>query len=197
MQVKVFNNQIGCFNLLNQSRKSFEFSMGLIDDAGKTIEVDGIKAIIRFSGEPDEEYYFTNPLGNLGEVFTKCFEYGDNVYSSTDYKSQCLLFAKLYQENLELLDSEAVIKHKEQTQKKIDDLQRELSWNTILPDLTYDVNSAIDTKISKVKKSIFFKEKELSELKEDSESYQKAKKYLDGYNAEIEKYKQFYIVQAS
>ena len=196
MQIRVFNNQIGCFNLMNPSQKSFEFSMALLDDTGKTIEVDGVKAIIKYSGEPDDKDYFEDPMNDLGTVFMKCFEYGDRIWSSTDYKAQCLLFAKLYQENLGTMDAEVVRKHKEKTQKKIDELQKELNWNTILPDLTEDINSAIDAKIAKVKKSVAFKEKELSELKEDSESYAKAKKYLDDYNAEIEKYKQFYVVEA-
>lgn len=196
MQIRVFNNHIGSFNLLNPSQKTFEFSIALLDDAGKTIEIDGVKAMISFSGEPDDKDYFEDPMNDLGSVFTRCFEYADRVWSSRDYKSQCLLFAKLYQENLETMDAEAVKKHKEKTQKRIDELQKELNRNTILPDLTEDINSAIDAKIAKVKKSVAFKEKELSELKEDSESYTKAKKYLDDYNAEIEKYKQFYVVEA-
>lgn len=194
MQIRVLNNQIGCFNIMNPSKKSFEFSMAILDDTNKTIEVDGVKAVIKFSGEPDDKYYFESPLENLGEVFGKCFEYGDRVWSSTDYKAQCLLFAKLYQENLEVMDAEAVKKHKEKTQKKIDELQKELNWNTILPDLTDDINSVIDDKIAKIKKSVAFKEKELLELKENSESYAKVKRYLDICNGEIERYKQCYIV---
>lgn len=195
MKIRVFNNHIGCFNLMNPSQKTFEFSMALLDDANKVIEVDGLKAVIKYSGEPDDKDYFEEPLENLGEVFNKCFEYGDRVWSGTDYKAQCLLFAKLYQENLEVMDAEMVKKHKEKTQKRIDELQKELQWNTILYDLTDDVNSAIQTKIGKIKKSIAFKEKELSELKEESEGYAKAKKYLDGYNAEIEKLQTFLIAE--
>lgn len=196
MELRVFNNHVGSFNLLIPSQKTFEFSMALVDDKRNIIEVDGVKAMISYSGDPEDEYMFEQPTENLHDVFTKCFEYADRVWSTRDYKGQCLLFAKLYMENYEAMDNEAVAKHKEETQKRIDKLQKELEWNTVLPDLTESINSAIDTKIAKVKKSVSFKEKELSELKEDSESYAKAKKYLDDYNAEIEKYKQYYVVEA-
>lgn len=194
MELRVFNNHVGSFNLLNSSQKTFEFSMALVDDKRNIIEVGGIKAMISYSGDPEDKYMFEQPTENLHDVFTKCFEYADVVWSTRDYKGQCLLFAKLYMENYEAMDKEAVAKHKEETQKRIDKLQKELEWNTVLPDLTESINSAIDAKIAKVKKSVSFKEKELSELKEDSESYAKAKKYLDDYNAEIEKYKQYYVV---
>lgn len=195
MELKVFNNQVGSFNLLSPSQKTFEFSMALVDDNKNIIEVDGIKAMINYSGDPEDKYMFKQPIENLSYVFTECFKYADRIWSTVDYKKRCLLFAKLYMENYEVMDNEAVIIHKKETQKKIIELQKELEWNTVLPDLTESINSAIDDKIIKIKKSIAFKEKELSEFKQDSESYAKAKKCLDDYNAEIEKYKKYYITE--
>jgi hypothetical protein len=50
------------------------------------------------------------------------------------------------------MDAVMVEKHKVKTQKKIDELQKELNWNTILYDLADDINGAIQEKINKVKK---------------------------------------------
>jgi hypothetical protein len=196
MELRVFNNQMGSFNILNPSQKSFEFSMGLCEDGiYKAIEVNGVRAVISFSGDEDDKADFEDPIENLGDVFTKCFQYSDKVWSTVNYKEQCLLFAKLYQENVDAMDAVMVEKHKVKTQKKIDELQKELNWNTILYDLADDINGAIQEKINKVKKSVAFKENELSELKEDSESYAKSKKTLDGYIAEIEKLQSHLIAE--
>lgn len=196
MELRVFNNQMGSFNILNPSQKSFEFSMGLCEDGiHKAIEVNGVRAVISFSGDEDDKADFEDPIENLGAVFTKCFQYSDKVWSTVNYKEQCLLFAKLYQENVYAMDAVMVEKHKVKTQKKIDELQKELNWNTMLYDLADDINGAIQEKINKIKKSVSFKEKELSELKEDSESYAKSKKILDGYIAEIEKLQSHLIAE--
>lgn len=187
MELRVFNNQMGSFNLLNPSQKSFEFSLGICEDGiYKAIEIDGIKAVISFSGDEDDKADFEEPIENLGAVFNKCFEYSDKIWSTVNYRKQCLLFAKLYQENVDTMDKVMVEKHKIKTQKRIDELQNELKLDAILYDLADDINGAIQAKINKIKKSVTFKEKELSELKEDSESYAKSKKMLDGYIAEIE-----------
>lgn len=193
MQLKVFNNGIGSYNILNPSQKTFEFSMGLVGEDKKIISVDGVNAIISYSGDPDDEYYFSNPIDNIEDVFFKCFEYADRVWSTVNYKAQCLLFAKLYCENHEYMDTKALEKHREDTQKKIEQLQKELKYDTILPNLTYAINNSLNSAISKLNKSISFKEKELLELKEDSESYSKVKKRLDDLKNEVEKYNQYYI----
>ena len=188
MELRVLTNNVGCYNLLNPSQKTFEFSLAIVEDGEyQAIEIDGVRAVLQFSGEPEDKSDFDDPIDNLGSVFTKCFEFADKVWSTRDYRSQCLLFAKLYQENLDSMDAAMLAKHKEKTQNKIDQLQKELGWDAILYDLTYEINSAIQAKISKIKKSVAFKEKELSELKEDSESYGKSKKTLDGYLEEIKK----------
>jgi hypothetical protein len=198
MELRVFNNQIGYFNLLRPSEKTFEFSMALVDEGTrKPVEVDGIKAMITFSGEEDDACLFEDPIGELPSVFRKCFVYADKVWGSTDYKAQCLLFAKLYQENLDAMDEVAVAKHKEKTQKKIDQLQKELGWNTILYDMTEEINSAIEDKIKSIEKSIAYKEKEVSELKEGCESYLKATELIGKYKSQIDNLKTFMITTSS
>lgn len=102
----------------------------------------------------------------------------EKVWPIIDYKAQCLLFSKLYQENLELMDSEAVENHRKEVEKEIKKLQRELEWNSILPDLRDDINYAIQTDIDKIKKFITPTEKELLELKEKSEKYATLKKEI-------------------
>lgn len=145
------------------------------------IEIDGIKAILHYSGEPEEIDLFQDAYNGLEDVFKKCFKYADKVWSSTNYKAQCLLFLKLFQENYEQIDSCLVQKHKENTQKKIDKLTKELSWGTIVPDLSYAANSCIQNKIEAINKFIIYNEKELSQLKEDSNKYREVKAKIDKY----------------
>jgi hypothetical protein len=159
----VLNNNIGCYNLLNPSQKTFEFSIGLCEgDENKIVTVDGIKAKLVYSGEPEDKIYFENPFDNLEDIFRMCWEYANSVWSTVNYKEQCLLFAKLYQENYENIDNELVKIHKENVQKQIDELKKQLEWNTIIPDLGYIINKLIKEEIDKIKKSISIKEKKLS-----------------------------------
>lgn len=189
MKLIVFNNNVGVYNILNPSQKSFEFSIGLCEDDTRTpIEVNGIKAKLVFSGEDKDMDDFFDPIENLGAIFTKCFEYANRVFSTINYKEQCLLFAKLYQENFDAMDAVMLKEHKIKTQRTIEALQKELNWNTILPELTSDdVIIAIQKRINAIKIMVNLREKKLSELKEDSESYAQQKEYLKSNLDEIER----------
>lgn len=188
MQLKVLRNSSGRYNILSLLDETFEFSMGIVDEKGKIIEIDGVKAIISYSGDPIEQDNFKSPIENLQYVFTKCFQYANKVWSTRDYKKECLLFAKIYKENFIGMDEAMTIKHIEATKKKIKELEKELEIETILPDLTETVNSVIDSEIQTIKKFIALKENELSQLKEDSKMYKEVKKYIEHYNDEIKKY---------
>lgn len=65
MKLKILSNVVGSFNL---SQKTFEFRMAIWDNK-KVVEVDKVKAIIKYSGEPDDSYYFEDPIDKLKEVF--------------------------------------------------------------------------------------------------------------------------------
>lgn len=192
MELKIIQNDIGCYNLLRPSEKSLSFSMGIYQ-AGEVVKVDGVRAVIRFSGDVEEAQHFEDPFDNLAQVFQKCYEDGNKWCSSTDYVAQCHVFAKLYSENYEEINSNLVTKHKEKVQKQIDKLQKELTWDTIVPEITYEVNESIDKEISKYKKWVDMNEKEIAQLKEDSEKAGELKKKNEGHQSKINSLESFKI----
>jgi hypothetical protein len=191
MELRVIQCQVGQFNLCS-NEKSLSFYMGIYE-YNKPIEVNGVNAILHYSGEPDEVDYFRDAFNNLENIFTKCFEYSQRIWSTTDYKAQCLLFAKLYQENYDKLNAQLVEKHKIEVQKEIEELQKGLNCDTILPDLSYSINTAIYKKIEGIKKSIEVNEKELIQLKENSEKYSEISNRINKYNSDINEISKYLV----
>jgi hypothetical protein len=186
IELRVTQNSVGNFNWANQNEKSFVFQMGIFKD-GQLIEENGIKALIRFSGDPDEAYTFEDPFDNLTEVFELCCKESGKWISSTDYLSQCLLFAKVYSENYEELNATLLQKHKERTEKKIAELQKSLAKSEIIPeDIWYMANSYIETEVSKYEKWILSNQKDLEQLKEDSPKHKELMERIEGYKSKIE-----------
>lgn len=183
MELRVIQCQVGQFNLLG-NEKSLTFQMGLFED-GKIVEVDGIKAKLYYSGEPDDEYYFRDAKDNLRDIFERCYKYADKVISSTDYGAQCVLFAKLYSQNYESLSAATVAKRKVEIQKEIDKLQKELQQDTIIPEIWDMANWCIVGEIKKYKKWQESSEKELEQLKEGSEMHIKELQRIEGYRQKI------------
>lgn len=183
MELRLIQCEVGKFNLLG-SEKSLSFSMGLYEN-NTLIKEGDTRARIYYSGEPDEKDDFNNPFDNLEEIFSKCYNYGTRVISSTDYVAECMLFAKLYSQNYEAIDAALVEKHKNRVQEQITRLQKELEWNTIVPDIYYTVNECIDKEIKKYTKWAASSEKDLLELKEESEKYAKIKLDIERYKEKI------------
>lgn len=184
MNLRVIQNEVGKFNWLNQSEKSLSFSMGLYEE-GKLIEENGIKARIYYSGEPDDKSFFDDPFDNLEDVFQKCFDYSDRVISSTDYRAECLLFSKLYCSNYEQIDAQLVADKKERIEKKIAELQKELTYNTAIPDLSDISNYVINKKVQTLEKWLAIDQKEQDQVKEGTEKYSDLQKKIDRRKKEI------------
>lgn len=183
MELRLIQREVGRFNLLG-SEKSLSFSMGLYED-NKIIKEGNRTAKIYYFGEPEEEDYFADPFNDLETIFEKCYEYSNKVISSTDYAGDCLLFAKLYSANYESINAQLLEKHKERTTNKIAKLERELKWDEIVPEITHTVNGCIEKEIKKYRKWIESSEKELSELKEESEKYQKTSLKIQAYRDSV------------
>jgi len=183
MKIKITQCSVGKYNLLSDE-KSLSFYMSIYDNDGKIIEENGIKATLHYSGEPDELYIFEDALNNIEEVFDKCLNYSKKVWSSTDYKAQCLLFYKIYQSNFDILESNMRIQRDENIKKEIERLQKQLTYG-VLEDLEYTMHKFIDLQIRSINNSIEYITKQNSELKEDSETFIKNKEKITKYETEI------------
>lgn len=184
-ELKITQCSVGKYNLFG-NEETLAFYAGIFE-GGKHIEIDGVKAIIHYSGDPDEKDDFT--LDNIDWVFEKCFKYATNIWSTRDYLAECLTFAKVYGENYEEIDANLVKKHKEKIEKQIEELQRKLNYTTIVNEI--DSNYWVDKEISKYQKWI--DGSKLSDFVEGSESYIKEKSKIDGYKSKIEYFEKFKI----
>lgn len=193
MKIKISQCSIGKYNLLS-NEESLSFYMSIYDNDNKVIEENGIKAQLHYSGEPDELYIFEDALNNIEEVFTKCLEYSKKVWSSTDYKAQCLLFYKIYQSNFETLEANMKAQRDENIKKEIERLQKQLNYG-VLEDLEYSMQKFVNKQIEFINKSIEYLTKQNSELKEDSETYIKNKERIIKYQKEIEDYQKILILE--
>ena len=179
---------VGSYNLLDPKEKSFEFTLAIYID-GNIVEENGIKALLQYSGEEEDRYDFENIYGDMGYIFSKCWEYSNRVYSTTNYKAQCILFAKKYKEYFEQLDETILKKKQEEAKKEIAELQKVLDSVTILPEIDSEVNFSINSEIKKLESLIKSGNTSLSELKEGTDSYNKFIKNIANCEAKIEYFK--------
>lgn len=182
-ELKITQCQVGKFNLCS-SEENLSFYLVLLKD-GVIYEEDGVKAILYYSGEPEEKNDFENAIENLELVFEKCFQYANSIISSTNYKAQCILFAKTYQENWKQIDTLLLARYKEKVQKEIERFQRELDWNTIVPNIYYAAKGELEKEIQKYKRFRDSENKKLEQLKEDNPKYTKCIEQIESYNKRL------------
>lgn len=185
MKLVVLQSNVGRYNLLS-SGKSFSFALAITNGDRKPIEENGVKAILSFSGEPDSEADFSDPIDNLSYIFNRCLEYALNTWSTVNYKEQCLLFWKLYNDNYAEMDAIALLEFKKEAQEKIDKLQQHLKLDSFLPVICDHVPDVVSRRIFLLNKWIDADKKDMHDLKEGSESYLKKQEAIDKYKKEIE-----------
>ena len=181
-KIRVTQCSVGNYNLLS-SEKTLSFFMGIYTEDNKVYEEDGIKAILHYSGEPDEIGIFKDALNNLAEVFDKCFEYAKRVYGTTDYKSQCLTFAKVYHEYFDTLENNMKVERNKEIEKTIERLKKKLTY-PVLDDISYEVETTLNNQIQSNQKMIDYYLEKNSELKEGTETYNKNLERISKYEKE-------------
>jgi hypothetical protein len=184
-------SQVGCFNWANGNEKTFEFSLGLFDDDGKIIKQNGIAAQLRFSGSPDAESDFADPIECLGDVFTRCTSYGDSVWSSVPYKAQCLLFGRLYIEHYEAINATMLDAKRKRLTAEIERLRAELGNEVAVPELHWEMCGAVDTEVKSLERRIGVYSRDLDNLKEGTEAFEKCSNTLTGLTARLEEVKSY------
>ena len=181
-EVKVIQNWRGRYNLLG-NEETLSFSMGIFED-NKLIEVDEVKAALYLNEDIDP---FDDPLDNVREIYQKCYEYANRICGSTNYKAQCLLFAKLFKENFEELCNNRIEKQKKEISEQIERLQNRLNNLYGFDDISYEVNKSLQQEIDRYKRWIHFNEKDLESLKEDSDKYRHVVENITKYQSHINK----------
>ena len=187
MYLNVIQCSIGHYNLLSND-KSLSFSMILTENENsrEAINIDGINAMLYYSGDPDELEVFIDAYNNLEEVFEKCFTYAIKTWSTVNYRAQCLLFFKLFQENYTEINAYLVKKHVEDIKKKIIELNKQLERTIVIPDLSEIGNYCLDNRISEINNLIALYDKDLVQFRENSDNYNSIKSKIDKYRKEVE-----------
>lgn len=184
MELKVIQNWKGKYNLLS-NEETLSFVLGIYDDENKVIQVDGVKAILSYSGDREP---FDSPLDDMPNVFQECFDYAKSVISSTPYEKQTLLFAKIYQENYEELYEKMAQKKKTEVEQEIERLQQKLKYLNGIEDISWEVNDRVQKQINLYTKWRDLAQKELEQVKEGTEKHKEISEKIERYNKEIERY---------
>jgi hypothetical protein len=184
MELRVIQNHKGKF-YLGSSEETLSFVLAIYDEENKIIEVDGIKARLSYMGDREP---FDSPLDDMPNVFNECFDYAKGVISSTPYEKECLLFAKIYQENFEGLDTKMKSKKQVEIETEIERLQKRLKYLNGIDDISWDVNNKLNKKIEIYTKWRDSAEKELEQIKENTDKHKEILEKVERYNKEIEFY---------
>jgi len=191
MELKLIQCSVGRFNFLS-SEETLEFSMGIYQD-GKLLTEDGISAKISYSGDSGEIYDFQNdPFSNMEYIIEKCLGYCSGVISTVPYEKQAFLFCKIYQDNLEEINSNLANVRRKEIQKEIERLNNELSLidrgHPLIPDLYYEINKVVNRKIKMYTGFMDSSLSDLEQTKEGTDKYKELQDRIDGYQEKIDYY---------
>lgn len=182
--IKIRQNYRGKYNLCS-NEETLSFIMDICED-NQTIELDGVKARLQLNSDLEP---FDSPEDNICNIFDECWEYANSVWSSTNYKAQCLTFAKVFQENYKEFCENRIHFQKEWISKEIERLHNKVKSLYGFDDISYEVGKACNSKINLYQKWIDANNKELESIKEGSEKYLELTKKIQDYQKEIDYYK--------
>lgn len=177
-KIRVTQNSLGRF-YLGETTKQHSFVMRIEED-GKSIEIDGHKAVAQFiiPEEEHEEYIlrsddFTNLSDHFEEILGLCAKY--SIDRNSGSKNEFFSFLKAYKENFEEVDSEVVGRMKEGLEKKIKEMKMLLKVTSIIPDPENTLNyiGPVKNRLKTVDLLISSYSKDLEEIKEGSEYFKK------------------------
>ena len=178
--LKMTRCDTGRYNMLS-NEESLSVYVVLNDEEGKVAEVDGVKAVLYYSGEASEEDEFRSAFPeNLDFIFGKAFSYGSRVISSTNYREQCLVFMKLYTENFDAIAKQYEAEKKESIEREIESLKRALE-SIYLPNCSVEFQEPIEKEAEKYDRWASEEEKTAADLKEGTESWNKAQEKITRY----------------
>lgn len=191
-EIRVIQNSVERYNWLG-NEETLRFSIGLYED-GKVVEENGVRAILYYSGEVDEKYDFDNYIEDMdiGDIFNKCYQYANSVWSSTDYKAQCLLFAKIYQECHREILKNWIEQKDEKAKEEIERLRKDIGNYPRYFDKEYFTDAFANTigeEIAKYERLANLQKQKLNEYKEGTKSFEKANKKIQEYQEKIENLK--------
>lgn len=185
--IELLQSQIGRFDLCS-NEESFSFSLGIKDD-GKIFEVNEVKAILQYSGDPygKENFDYAWDNGDIGWIFRECFNYASRIISTRDYRAQCLLFAKTYSHGFCEISENFERIEKEKIKKKIESLSKKLESDLSLYCYEDDIKECLSKEINKYSKWIASTKDELNQVKEGTDKFKEISDKIVRYESKINK----------
>lgn len=196
MRIKLIQNQVAKFNFLGDE-ESLAFSMAIVDDNDKTIERNGIKAIVKLRTDDDplnkrdelQDLYYA---GEFDEIVRQCIENG----RERDIE-ELRIFLATYVDNFNGLRDDFESKRRQELQKKIHDLTEELR-GVRMPPAYYEMADAIKDLADRNR----YKESQyrgwMKDYKEDSDTYKRYEKSALEHSAKaaelMAEYERLYII---
>lgn len=191
MRIEICQNQVGKFNFFS-NEESLKFYMRIKQDDGEIVKDGDNWAELHYSGDEfdlQDEFSQCFENGKIGYIFNKCFEYANNVCSTTDYKARALYFWKVYQENKDDIQKQFVKRKKKSLQEQIDRAKQKLKN---LDEFFFDDNgfdNYLQERLTQLEKWIKSDEEELSQIKEGTDKYAEKQKEIERKKLDVEKLK--------
>lgn len=190
IEIKITQCQVGRYNLLSDD-ETLSFGMALYED-GKVLEKDGVKAVLRYSGDSDEyedfRYYSEE---DLGWIFDKCYSYAKRTWGTTDYEAQALLFLTEYCNSFEDIAQTTALKQKERLEKQIEDLRRKLDGNLEPYDYRYAIDKLFEKEVARYQKWLDDEKDKRTQYVVGSDLYDESQKRIEGYEKKIDVLKSY------
>ena len=182
-EIKIVQSSTGKYDFMSNDEQ-FMFKIAIYQE-GKIYQEGMTKAIAHFQGEPDDQYYFEDPIANLADTIEKCLEWSGRIISSKNYLAECLLFTKMYSEHQVEIKNNYEQKLVDAINKEIDKLKKDLERMPGIPDIAYEVNKYLQSKIDtrKVWKDNAM-QKQL-QCHKSSELYEEYQTKIDKYQKDI------------
>ena len=189
-KLKLNQCNTGCYNFLDDKQKSVQFSASIVGEDNKIIERNGIKCLLHVSSSEDPDYLCERLVQAFkeGDIETLTDESAKNAgrwFGTTDYRAQTLAFAAEFRDSYVEIAERFQAEHYMEIKVKIEKLQKELESCGLYsePDEVIKAAEKCIPKSSKVW------EKELNDLKPESERAKTLTKRIFDDKEQEEKYK--------
>jgi len=182
LQLK-FYEDYGSFNWADPSEESTYWTVKIIKEDGKVMEINEIPCELYHSEEGDHRGEVDIDDG-LSELADMSLRYSDKIWSSKNYRQQTINFIKVFNENKEEISKNYEEGRKKNLREEIEQKTRQLEQTNLYPE-SIDINYYIDSKVERIKGYIESRCEKLNDYKETSDTYKKESEIIDKERNEI------------
>lgn len=183
-EVKILQNQIGQFNLMNDE-KSLSFIVGIVEN-GETVKRNGFHCVLTLEEHPEERQYYTDLFSEkrLPEMIEIAWKRADRLISTQNYKAETVAFASCLLENYDEISQEQKKNNQSSVINEIERLEKRLEFLKTREICGFefdknDLQKLLNIPLIQIEQKIAKQQQYVDEFKEGTEGRERAEKYLD------------------